>query len=138
MAFSLVEAGRRADVSQINKKLYWKEKAFREKKNNKQPATFPKPTQMQKLKLNIQHLGFTSGVVFHLCSHTHSLYFHLPSPSIPRQEAANFHLFKRLSLSQDTVSGKGTVPELSPSANANASMNLRLETHLYFYPLSHH
>lgn len=132
MAFSLVETGRRADVSFSF--IWLSQKA---QSHQKKQVTFPKPTHWtQKLKLNIHHLGLALEVmILHLWTHTHTqstpIYQALVFPD--RKSATLISLGIHPCL-KGTVSRKGIVSELSSPANANASMNIRFDIYLYFSP----
>lgn len=131
MAFSLIEIGK----SQINKKkhlLYLRKQTRlrRKKKINSLNVT-------SKTEVKIEHSPFR----IHFRSYditsvsTQREYSHIPIPSISRQKISNIHSLSTHP-SQDTVSRKAIGSELSPSVNANASMTVGFDVHLYsFSPL---
>jgi len=90
MAFSLDEAGRRADVSfSFFPDYLRKQRVLRKRRQQEQQnKPFPKHIKTQQLQLRILHLGFTPEVIPSVTSvraHTHTYTLcPLPSPSISR------------------------------------------------------
>lgn len=135
MAFSLVETGRRADVSFSF--IWLSQKA---QSPQKKQVTFPKLTHQTeefKTKYSPSGIHFGSYSITPMSTHTQSTPIYqalvLPDGKLATFISLSIHPCLKV------VSRKGIVSELSASANANASMNIRLDIHLYFFSTqSHH